>query len=219
MSERVNFVLRLVRRFLEIIFRRPVCSLAMPAATRLESHPAYRHTAISLFRMSVRSGRPATWRRSAVDGTARSAATGCTKTRRREIHRTNGLLANDRQNDGHALCVAPAGNGQQNAQLGDTGSFVDEDGMMSFTNSWAIECCDENLTETSAAVPHTRRWESDMPQELKTAQELVEIVSKALDANADTTGWSQRESRSTLKTRRDATGTSTICMVTAKMQI
>jgi hypothetical protein len=34
--------------------------------------------------------------------------------------------------------------------------------------------------------------ESDMPRELKTEQELLEIVSKALDANADTTGWSPK---------------------------
>jgi len=96
------------------------------------------------------------------NGTARSAATGCTKTRRRETHRTNGLLANDRQtswkNDGHALCVAPAGDGQQTHDSGDTDSFADKDGAMSCMNSWAIECCDENLTETSAAVPHTWRW-------------------------------------------------------------
>jgi hypothetical protein len=32
--------------------------------------------------------------------------------------------------------------------------------------------------------------ETDMLRELKTEQELLEIVSKALDANADTTGWS-----------------------------
>jgi hypothetical protein len=32
--------------------------------------------------------------------------------------------------------------------------------------------------------------ESDMPRELKTEQELLEIVSKALDANTHTTGWS-----------------------------
>jgi hypothetical protein len=32
--------------------------------------------------------------------------------------------------------------------------------------------------------------ESDMLHELKTAQELLEIVSNALDANADTAGWS-----------------------------
>ena len=28
-----------------------------------------------------------------------------------------------------------------------------------------------------------------MPRELKTDQELLEIVTKALEANADTTGW------------------------------
>jgi hypothetical protein len=32
--------------------------------------------------------------------------------------------------------------------------------------------------------------ETKMPRELKTEQELVEIVTKALEANADTTGWS-----------------------------
>jgi hypothetical protein len=32
--------------------------------------------------------------------------------------------------------------------------------------------------------------ETDMPRELKAEQELLEIVSKALDASADTTGWS-----------------------------
>jgi hypothetical protein len=34
--------------------------------------------------------------------------------------------------------------------------------------------------------------ESDMPHDLKTAQELLEIVS-ALDANADTAGWNPTE--------------------------
>jgi hypothetical protein len=42
----------------------------------------------------------------------------------------------------------------------------------------------------SAAVPRTLAMESDVPRELKTEQELLEIVSKALDANTDTTGWS-----------------------------
>ena len=32
--------------------------------------------------------------------------------------------------------------------------------------------------------------ETDMPRELKAEQERLEIVSKALDASADTTGWS-----------------------------
>jgi hypothetical protein len=31
--------------------------------------------------------------------------------------------------------------------------------------------------------------ETDMSRELKTEQELLDIVTKALDANADTTGW------------------------------
>jgi hypothetical protein len=31
--------------------------------------------------------------------------------------------------------------------------------------------------------------EADMPRELKTEQELIEIVTNALGANADTTGW------------------------------
>jgi hypothetical protein len=31
--------------------------------------------------------------------------------------------------------------------------------------------------------------EADMPRELKTEQELLEIVTNALGANADTTGW------------------------------
>jgi hypothetical protein len=32
--------------------------------------------------------------------------------------------------------------------------------------------------------------EAEMPREFKTEQELLEIVTQALGANADTTGWS-----------------------------
>ena len=75
---------------------------------------------------------------------ARSAATGCTKTRRMEIRRTNGLLANDRQtgrqNDGHVLCVAHTGDDQRNARLG-RHRFVSLTRMtwISCANKWAIE--------------------------------------------------------------------------------
>jgi len=135
---------KLVRRFLEIIcwmtYMQP-CDACCDLVGKPSSVPPHGDLAASGV---IAVGPPGNMTKVSSSWNARSAATGCTKTRRMEIRRTNGLLANDRQtgrqNDGHALCVAHTGDDQRIARLG-RHRFVSLTRMtwISCANKWAIE--------------------------------------------------------------------------------